>query len=166
LPDRRSQTRPAKRTIDQDAAKDSTAITSEGVAYAWGSDGADSACGEGTDLTSPQEVVTGIKAAAGAGPHTLLLTDDNTILVCGSNKEGELGLGKGVRKVKKPSPLSGLTDVCAISAGEFTSEALKCDGGGRLGQGSTEGTTTLTPVFVDSGVESVAATAENVLETK
>jgi alpha-tubulin suppressor-like RCC1 family protein len=123
---------PAGTTITSigEAKEDGMAVDSTGHLWDWGSDGADSACGSGTDIATPEQV-RGVEHAVsvqGAGPHTLVLTSEGTVYACGSNKEGELGLGRGVSKVKKPTLIPGLSHICEISAGEFTSEARTCSG--------------------------------------
>ena len=58
--------------------------------------------------------------------HTLILGDDGTLYVCGSNEYGQLGLGEGIQFCSIPTPV--LSSVVDIAAGYFHSLALTNDG--------------------------------------
>jgi alpha-tubulin suppressor-like RCC1 family protein len=113
-----------------------------GTVSAWGHNSSGQ-LGDGTLVTktSPVPVVTslvgpdltGVKAIAAGGKHTLAINADDTVLAWGSNLTGQLGDGTLVSKsvpvkvVNKTDglPLGGIT---AIAAGGDFSLALKSDG--------------------------------------
>jgi alpha-tubulin suppressor-like RCC1 family protein len=100
------------------ARNEAVAVTSTGRVYAWGQNQQDALCVKNTKLTTPVEVpgLSDVAAAAGGSTHMLYLTASGHVLVCGSNENGELGLGEGVAVAKTPTEVPGLSDIKQISA--------------------------------------------------
>lgn len=69
------------------------------------------------------------KAAAGA-EHSVVLLDDHTIMVCGSNKSGELGLGEEVHQVETFTVLENSAPIVDIAAG--AAHTVLLDAGGTV----------------------------------
>src|SRR5258706_4451797 len=87
----------------------------------------------------------GVIAISGGRSHTLALTVQGEVWVCGDNSSGQLGTGTNVDSLV-PTRLSTLNAVVAIAAGADHSLALKADGTvwawgsnrkGQLGDGTT-----------------------------
>jgi alpha-tubulin suppressor-like RCC1 family protein len=127
------------------------AIDSTGQGWAWGKGSEESLClGEGAeDLTKPEKVpgMTAATAVQGGSHHVLWLLKNGTVESCGSNRDGELGVGSGVKKSGAPVVVPGLSNVVEISAGEVSSCARTAsgtvyewggDGHGQIGNGVKE----------------------------
>jgi alpha-tubulin suppressor-like RCC1 family protein len=133
----------------------SVAVGVDGSVWTWGV-GATYALGLGGDkapVPAPARVAAladtrVIKAAAGR-EHTLLLGDDGSVHVAGTDSYGQAGLGRAQVFVRTPARIGGelagrvVVDVCA---GEYASAALCADGAvltwgagreGGLGHGTT-----------------------------
>lgn len=130
----------------------------------------------GTPTTVPTQTYTPGPAIApleikntqkfdGGVKHSVFVCNDGTVKACGDNTYGQLGDGTTIRH-STPVAVSGLTDVVAVSAGQFHSLFLKSDGTvwtcgrnhyGQLGVGST--TTKITPVQITtlSGIVAISA---------
>ena len=67
-------------------------------------------------------------AVAGGESHYLFLEADGTVLAHGSNTYGQLGQGDWIAYVRVPTPVSALSDVAQIAAGDHHSLAIKRDG--------------------------------------
>jgi alpha-tubulin suppressor-like RCC1 family protein len=91
--------------------------------------------------TDPKpEPVAGISdavAVATAGPHSLVLRSDGTILAWGINGQGQVGSEQGidrrfptprVRPVESPAPVRDITSAVALAAGVEHSVAVLADG--------------------------------------
>jgi alpha-tubulin suppressor-like RCC1 family protein len=111
----------------------SLAVEEGGVVYMWGSN-EDGQLGlgdhgEGTDRHVPTLVdgVNGVVAMATGGFHSLGLSRDGTVMVCGVNNGGQLGLGDTVQRdtFTVVPDLSGVVD---IDAGEQHTIAVTCEG--------------------------------------
>jgi alpha-tubulin suppressor-like RCC1 family protein len=123
-----------------------------------------------------------IAMAAGAG-HSLALFSDGTVTAWGLNESGELGVDPATGPSKcgrypftqpcatKPTPVSGLSEVVAVSA-ERASLALLSSGKvmawgnneyGQLGNGSTSNTFTPTQVSGLSGAVEISAGTDHSL---
>jgi alpha-tubulin suppressor-like RCC1 family protein len=100
------------------ARNEAVAVASTGRVYAWGQNQQSALCVKGTKLTTPIEVpgLSDIVAAAGGSTHMLYLTSSGHVLVCGSNENGQLGLGEGVAGAAVPTEVPGLGGITQISA--------------------------------------------------
>jgi len=100
------------------ARNEAVAVTSSGHVFAWGANEEGSLCTSHHHLTNPTEVpgLTNIVAAAGGSTHMLYLTAAGRVLVCGSNENGELGLGEAVSATSRPLEVPGLTEITQIAA--------------------------------------------------
>jgi alpha-tubulin suppressor-like RCC1 family protein len=101
--------------------------------------------GTGSSRNAPVQVkgLAGVSAIAVGSSHTLALRKDGTVWAWGSNKSGQLGIGKNAAL---PVQVSGLTGVSAIAVRSSHTIALKKDGtvwawgsnkSGQLGIGNT-----------------------------
>jgi alpha-tubulin suppressor-like RCC1 family protein len=143
-------------------------------AQAWGSN-ADGEMGNGTISTSgcacvtpPAAVpgLTGVIGVTAGGQFGAALLSDGTVDAWGLNQSGELGRGTTGVDMPSPAPVSALSGVVQISAGQDYTLALLNDGtveswgdnsSGELGNGST--TLSDVPVAVSglTGVKAIAA---------
>lgn len=110
-----------------EARDDSYAIDSEGHLWAWGLNESGSLC-LGTlkkRQLLPRRVsgVTNAVAVQGAQNHVLILLADGTVEACGTNSNGQLGVGAGVEQTSTPLPVPGLSHVVEVTAGVLTSAA-------------------------------------------
>jgi alpha-tubulin suppressor-like RCC1 family protein len=109
------------------------AVDAAGQGWAWGG-------GEQGDLClgkpatkkvlTPEKVpgITNAVAVAGGQNHVLWLLADGTVEACGTNEEGQLGVGESVGKSTTPVKVPGLSGVVEISAGNVTSAAREASG--------------------------------------
>jgi alpha-tubulin suppressor-like RCC1 family protein len=110
-----------------EAKNEGFAIDSTGQAWAWGAGGEGSLClGTGGKREVPVKVpgVTGAKAVQGGENHVLWLLANGTVKSCGTNAQGQLGLGEGVERTNTATLIPELSHVVQISAGDRTSAAL------------------------------------------
>ncbi len=129
------------------------ALQSGGTLACWGYD-ADGQLGDGEVngiiVPSPTPVpgLTGVVAVSGGQSHTCALLSDGTVDCWGSSETGQVGNGSNGVDVLSPTPVPGLTNATAISAGYSHTCALLADGTvqcwgdngvGELGIGSTSG---------------------------
>jgi alpha-tubulin suppressor-like RCC1 family protein len=126
------------------------AVDSEGNGWVWGADSGSAACvTPARVITTPVEI-PGLHLAnvQGADSHSLWLTEAGTVLVCGSNQDGQLGLGALVNEATEPTEVPGLSNVVEISAGCVLSAVRTASGEvyawgnnkyGAIGTGSTGG---------------------------
>lgn len=133
----------------------SCALTSAGAAVCWGSNGEgqigdDRACGRRCSAPSPVAGLdSGVASISAGGLHTCALLDDGTVRCWGFNFGGQSGDGTSANIRVTPVPVSGLSDILAISAnGSFRGHtcAITAAGGvacwgdnanGQLGDGTT-----------------------------
>jgi hypothetical protein len=160
----------------------SLAVTDGGEVLAWGSDyagqlgnatntgpetceEASGTLGACSQMPLPVAGLSGVRAVAAGGAHSLALLEDGTVMAWGENDAGQLGdgsaLGPQTCEISNtyafprfgcatvPEPVAGLHDVVAIAAGERDSFALLADGT-VLAWGEDE--------FGELGVESAFAT--------
>lgn len=159
------------------------ALLENGTVVAWGDDGHDQLGNQGVLETGfeseseeegvispspvPVEGLTGVKAIAAGSTHALALLDGGTVMAWGDDGEGELGNGAIEDKNDTPAPVTGLSHVTQISAGNQDSIALLESGNlaawgsntfGQLGD-DAEGAPSDVPVTVQnvSGAFGVAA---------
>lgn len=107
------------------------AIDSTGQGWSWGQGNVTLCLGEDAGKTrTPQKVpgMTNALAVQGGEHHVLWLLKTGTIEACGTNLNGQLGLGSKVRKTGSPVAVPGLSGVVEISAGEKTSCARASSG--------------------------------------
>ncbi len=150
----------------------SLALKNDGTVWAWGNNyygqlgnGTD---GQFADSKVPIQVnfLTGIIAIAAGNSHSLALRNDGTVWSWGWNSYGELGIGIGnPNKLSNvPIQVSSLTNIIAISAGEYASLALQSNGSvwswgsnafGQLGIGSNTDSNLPVQVSSLSGVVSI-----------
>jgi alpha-tubulin suppressor-like RCC1 family protein len=134
-----------------EAKNEGMAIDSTGHAWVWGENGSGSLCvpGRNFKITEPMQVpgIANVVAVQGGEEHTLWLTAAGTVLACGRNTYGELGLGEGVGFTRTATVVPGVSSIVQISAGSRTSAALDGKGQvfmwgnnahGAIGIGSTE----------------------------
>jgi len=103
------------------------AITEEGEVYAWGrNEKGQLGLGDVKDRKVPTLVseLTGhdIVSVSTGKNHSLFLTSEGKVLVCGDNGCGQLGVGKGCSTATKPRPMSysGPPIVEVAAGGEFS----------------------------------------------
>lgn len=89
-------------------------------------------CGDGTRTAKPRPTpvsgLSGVRAVAAGGNHSLVLLDDGSVLAMGDNRWGEVGDGTEETRTS-PTPVTGLgSGVVAIAAGLHHSVAVKADG--------------------------------------
>ena len=105
------------------------ALRSDGTVMAWGANQSGEV-GDGTTSSTKQlspVPVTGLTnvTQVSATPFTsLALTGDGSVWAWGNNLHGALGIGTTTNPVPTPTKVVNLTNVTAISAGEFTSSAV------------------------------------------
>ena len=139
------------------------AVKSDGTLWAWGGNFRGQ-LGDGTktDRSTPVPVqgLTGVVAVAAGEYHSLALKSDGTLWAWGFNNNGQLGeVPTTITSIRTtPVPVSGLTGVVAVAAGEFHSLALKSDGtlwawggnwSGQLGNGTQFPVVRSTPMPVN-----------------
>jgi alpha-tubulin suppressor-like RCC1 family protein len=110
-----------------EARDDSFAIDSTGQLWAWGLNESGSLClgAKSRRWFAPQRVagVTDAVAVQGAQNHVLILLADGTVDACGTNLNGQLGVGPGLIETSAPVAIPNLSNVVEISAGVLTSAA-------------------------------------------
>jgi alpha-tubulin suppressor-like RCC1 family protein len=109
----------------------SLALKSDGTVWAWGSNYyGQLGNGTNTDSYTPIQVnsLTDVIAISAGNYHSLALKSDGTVWAWGYNGDGQLGNGTITGSSIVPIQVIGLTDVIAISAGNYHSLALKSDG--------------------------------------
>jgi len=150
----------------------SLALLSNGTVKAWGFNG-DAELGDGTETESRTPVsvseLSGVTAIAASDSDGLALLSNGTVEAWGLNFDGQLGDGssKGPEECgsflpsacsKKPTPVSGLSNVMAISAGQEFNLALRKNGTveawglnqtGQLGDGTETGPEKCSTPFVE-----------------
>jgi alpha-tubulin suppressor-like RCC1 family protein len=111
----------------------SLAVGEGGVVYTWGFNHFGQLGlgdhGDGTDRDVPTEVpgVNGVVAVAAGTMHSFALSRDGTVVACGRNCTGQLGLGDTDDR-DTFTVVAGLRGVVDIDAGGFHSLAVTCEG--------------------------------------
>jgi alpha-tubulin suppressor-like RCC1 family protein len=97
------------------------AVDSTGHAWAWGEDAYGSGClGKGLkDLTEPHQIpdFADVAAVQGGDTHSIWLMQNGTVMTCGLNQYGELGIGHSGGFADSPVQVPGLSNVVEVSAG-------------------------------------------------
>jgi alpha-tubulin suppressor-like RCC1 family protein len=144
-------------------------LSKGGTVEAWGSNVSgqlgNSSVEEGfSAVPVPVEGLSGVAAVATGAQHALAVLTGGTVMAWGEDNFGQLGNGTIKPKEAKPTEVTGLSGVSAISAGEQHSVALLSSGSvmtwggdkyGQLGNG-TMGATSSVPVLV-SGLTKAAS---------
>jgi alpha-tubulin suppressor-like RCC1 family protein len=134
-----------------------------GAVYTWG-DNDDGQLGLGdhgdsTNRNVPTEVpgLNGMVAVAAGSNHSLALSKNGTVMTCGSNDDGQLGLGDTDDR-DTFTVVAGLRGVVDIDAGRFHSIAVTAErglytwgGGQAIGHGGNGDTQYLVPTKVTGG---------------
>ncbi|HUB74878.1 MAG TPA: hypothetical protein VL979_12695 [Solirubrobacteraceae bacterium] len=105
------------------------AIDTTGQLWGWGAAKWGVLCGE--PQAAVPEMIHGVSTAIqvrGGGDHALIVLADGTLLACGENQEGQLGLGKDVKSAQAPTAVPGVDEVSEATAGSDFSCLLKADG--------------------------------------
>jgi len=163
-------------SVMQIAAGDDFTLTlrRDGTVWGWGYNGYGS-LGDSTETsraipTLAKEVAGCIGGISCGNSHSLAMLQDGTVLAWGNNNFGQLGRGTIGGRSPQPLPVTGLTDVIAISADGYGNLALKSDGtvwawgwnfSGALGIGSTTDTPVATQVVGLTGVRYIRKGYEN-----
>jgi alpha-tubulin suppressor-like RCC1 family protein len=85
-----------------------TVAISQGVVSTWG-DNVNGQLADGSNTSRPtpgQLAVAGVVAVAAGGDHTLFLTSAGSVLAAGHYSGGQLGIGEGARRRRRPMPSS------------------------------------------------------------
>lgn len=102
----------------------------DGRVWGWGENmqGAAGHTGDGSRVPRPVPFVHSIRQIAVGNQHTLFLTDQHTVFVCGSNQFGQLGCGRTPAFIQTPTALADLAvsppAIIAVTAGIAGSSAL------------------------------------------
>ena len=134
----------------------STAITTDGDLYSWGSNGFGQA-GIDSDQykTAPSKILSNVASVSARGCHSAAITTDGDLYCWGENYHGEIGNGSTDDQY---TPTKILSDVASVSYGDThtaaitTSGDLYCWGGnsyGQVGNGSTDNQYTPTKILSD-----------------
>ncbi|MGZ6968341.1 MAG: ATP-binding cassette domain-containing protein [Acidimicrobiia bacterium] len=122
---------------------------------------------QAADSTAKSSALTDVReknGLGGGGGHGLAIKTDGSLWSWGYNAYGQLGIDQA--KVLVPTQVPGLTDVAAVTGGEFHTLAIKNgsvwawgnNDDGQLGQGRSGGTSTKPLQVPDlSGVTAVSA---------
>jgi alpha-tubulin suppressor-like RCC1 family protein len=141
----------------------SLAVGEGGAVYTWGFNGYGQLGlgdhGQGTERNVPTEVpgVNEVVTVAAGSFHSFALSRDGTVMACGKNGSGQLGLGDTVQS-NTFTVVAGLRGVVDIDAGDDHSIAVTAEGGlytwgtGRaMGHGGNDQTQCLVPTKVTGG---------------
>lgn len=156
-------------TIGLLAARPSSAAIAGGSVLTWGGNWSGQ-LGSGNNAGSSTPVgvknLSDVTSVAGGSEHSLALKADGTVWAWGENGSGQLGngvSGLGTKSVN-PAPVSNLSDVKSIAAGDSHNLALKDDGTmrawgyntyGQLGNGTNADSDVPVPVSI-GGIKSIA----------
>ena len=158
------------------------ALKSDGTVWSWGSDALVGNLGDGSPIQSapltpvlqprPVQVQLPVKAVAIAGSreHSLALGVDGVVWAWGSNRYGELGIGRTGIGESVPQRVVGLTSVVSIGANDGVSWAVTRDrtlwawgrnSGGELGRGNrSDYETTAAEASIVSSISAVGIDAD------
>jgi|GEM_PF-2228938 len=113
-----------------EAKNEAAAVDSSGHVFVWGGNAGSALCVRGAAIGTPVKVpgLSGVVAASGGNEHMMFLTGEGTVLVCGSNAVGALGVGERVLDEPTPTLVPGLTHIVQISSGAGYSAARNSSG--------------------------------------
>jgi alpha-tubulin suppressor-like RCC1 family protein len=101
-----------------EARRSCFAIDTQGRGFAWGEGGKGMFCNGYEDVDTPKEVPVGEALAVhGGSDHVLWLLSNGSVLGCGENRYGQLGLGRSIKNVRTLTRLPGPSNVAEVSAG-------------------------------------------------
>ncbi|MGB3441766.1 MAG: hypothetical protein WBA97_23725 [Actinophytocola sp.] len=107
------------------------ALRADGTVWGWGANWGWVLGDPGqSDTNVPVRLtrLSGITAIAANTTAAYALRADGTVLAWGRNDRGQLGTGSTEYNTWEPAPVSGLTGVTAINAGDDTAAAIRSDG--------------------------------------
>ena len=139
----------------------SLALKNDGTVWAWGNN-SDGQLGTGNFNYSsiPVQVtaLADVDAIAAGYSHSVALKRDRTVWAWGNGEKGQVGNVAFTYRSSTPVPVTGLTDIVAVAAGNYQNLALKADGTvWRWGSCSPYPDTSV-PVII-SGIDTVMAIA-------
>jgi len=145
-----------------------TAVRNDGTVWTWGV-GSQGQLGDGTFLMGTRSVtplqvpgMEGVATVEDSNGFVLALKSNGTVWGWGNNFNAQLGDGTSVQLRTRPVQTVGLTDVKAITAGDFYAAALKNDGTvwyWGAPSGLVNGSSLFTTPFKLSGIDNVTAIA-------
>ncbi|NBD22977.1 RCC1 domain-containing protein [Paenibacillus glycinis] len=157
------------------------AVLSDGTVWAWGAN-AFGSLGDGSriDRNAPVQVqgLGSVTDVAAGNRHSMALTSDGTVWAWGNNGGGELGDGTATDRYTpvQVKDLGSVIDIAAGSSNGFShSMALKSDGtvwawgnnyAGKLGDGTTTGSSTPIQVTHLDSVTAIAAGGDHSMALK
>ena len=125
----------------------STKLTSDGNAFAWGSDQYHQlGTKKSGSYGDPQFIMGGVTKIEAGGFHTAAITKDGSLYTWGNNQCGQLG--RQTNEKRKMKPVKMMNNVIAVSAGSNHTAAITKDGSlytwgnnlfGQLGDGTRVG---------------------------
>jgi alpha-tubulin suppressor-like RCC1 family protein len=113
-----------------EARRSGFAIDSTGQGWAWGEGGDGMFCTGREEADAPEKIpgITDAVAVQGGEQHVLWLLANGTVLACGTNIAGGLGVGNSVKETSTLLQVTGLKNVVEISAGQRQSLARTASG--------------------------------------
>ncbi|KAJ0179687.1 hypothetical protein K1T71_004278 [Dendrolimus kikuchii] len=108
-------------------------VTDENAVYTVGcNDEGQLGTGDMDHHTVPQAVeleeIIAIKQVSAGSNHTALLTDDGRVFMCGSNSEGQLGLGEDTRSAIKFTELKFMEKIAFVECGYYHTVFITSNG--------------------------------------
>ncbi len=147
------------------------AIKTDSTLWSWGRNDIGE-LGDGTTIgtSTPKRILSGITGASAGGMHSLAIKSDGTLLSWGYNYFGQLGDGANINRfagdpeIDRHTPVTVMTGVATITAGDTHTMILKTDGtlltcgwnnSGELGDGTSISRSL--PVQIMYGVAAISA---------